>query len=324
MPGSTAPRSTSATTERSSGPPTRASAAVADWYEVSLRPEGMLGEGLEVGDHPVAAEQARVAHGAAVAHDRERVEYRGPADQVDDGVRAGGQLGPRALGESVAFAHDRGDAAATQLGRLGSLREVATTRTPAARASSRQARPTDDVAPRTSSVCPLSRPSVASEPAAVMNVSGSAPSTSQASVVSSVISWSSGSSAYSGVAAVELPAHAAHDRRDRRAGHDRRALRDGLDDARALDAEDARERDVGARPATQRHVLGAIQPERLDAHERPARTGLGPRHLAHDERVRTLGSLCNGCPHRLHGGSLSSARARLGPGTAPNRLPRCR
>ena len=57
--------------------------------------------------------------------------------------------------------------------------------------------PTDEVAPRTSNVSPRSSPSVASDPAAVMNVSGNAPSTSQGSEVSSAISWLSGSSAYS-------------------------------------------------------------------------------------------------------------------------------
>ena len=77
------------------------------------------------------------------------------------------------------------------------LRVVAITRTPAAWASWRQARPTEDVAPRSSSVSPSSRSRCASEPAAVMNVSGSAPSTSHGSVVSRVISWCSGTSAYS-------------------------------------------------------------------------------------------------------------------------------
>jgi hypothetical protein len=80
---------------------------------------------------------------------------------------------------------------------FASLRVVAITRRPAARPSWRQARPTEDVPPRSSSVSPASRSSCSSEPAAVTNVSGNAPSMSHGSVVSSAISWCSGTSAYS-------------------------------------------------------------------------------------------------------------------------------
>jgi hypothetical protein len=61
-----------------------------------------------------------------------------------------------------------------------------------------------------------------------------------------------------------------------------------------------RERHRVAGEALERLVLGSVEPERLDPDQRPARTGLGPRHLAYDEPVRPVRPLCDHCSHLRH------------------------
>ena len=79
-----------------------------------------------------------------------------------------------------------------------SERVVATTVRPCRFASTTRARPTDEVAPRTSSVSPLAgRTPTASEPQAVCSISGTAPSCSQGRSLSKAITWVAGTWTYS-------------------------------------------------------------------------------------------------------------------------------
>ncbi len=82
--------------------------------------------------------------------------------------------------------------------RRSGRRVVASTVAPRQRASAAAARPTEEVPPRISTDCPgcRSRPTV-SEPYAVCTISGSAPSTSQGSSVSTGITCASGTDVYS-------------------------------------------------------------------------------------------------------------------------------
>jgi hypothetical protein len=101
-----------------------------------------------------------------------------------------------------------------------------------------------------------------------------------------------------GVAAVERAAHVSHERRDRLTRrHGGRVPVHRLHHADQLDPEDPRERHRVAGVALERLVLGPVESERLDPDQRPARTGLGPRHLAYDEPVRPVRPLRD---HRSH------------------------
>jgi hypothetical protein len=104
-----------------------------------------------------------------------------------------------------------------------------------------------------------------------------------------------------GVAAVERAAQVAHQRRDRLPGrHGGRVTVHRLHHADQLDPEDPRELHSVAGVALQRLVLGPVEPERLDPDQRPARTGLGARHLAYYEPVRPVRPLRDDCSHLRH------------------------
>jgi len=181
------------------------------------------------------------------------------------------------------------------------VRVVAITRTPAASASWRQARPTEDVAPRSSSVSPGSRSRCSSEPAAVANVSGRraehVPRQRGVECDQLVL----GDERVLGVAAIERAAHLPHQRRDcRPRRHGGRVPVHRLDHADQLDPEDPRERHRVAGVALERLVLGPVESERLDPDQRPAWTGLGARHLAYDEPLGPVRRLRDHCSHLRH------------------------
>ena len=111
------------------------------------------------------------------------------------------------------------------------------------------------------------------------------------------MTWAAGHAGVLGVAAVEGAAHPAHHRRDLLPDREL-AARGRDDDAGGLDAQHARERHALRQPEP-RVQLGAVEPERLDLDQHPARARLRPGKLAERQRFGWPGRIENDGTHAL-------------------------